>query len=636
MKKYIFLFVLVLILSIGVGVNAESFFAEISGDKVLLRNTGEDGIVEIKSVEIYDLEDYRYFAVRAMAETIGADISWDEQTKTVLLTQNDLVISLKNNSSDIFINGSKYNFGYPVIIIDGKSYAPLELYKAFTGELRLTESVASVEDDTYSSSSSGLFIENGLNSNKIRIKGASVGLIHNFMLSGPDRLVLDINGLSLYGEFAEGQTFDRIRHFKGVDGITRIVFDLKAPYQYSINHEGNDLVIIISENGNFTQEQDFVEFRNNSIIINTGDYAGYRITRESDPFILKAILPGTLVDSPFVIDVGGDLVTNVSVETDGENTVFSIQLTDQCAFELEKLSDAFIIGIYEPVVLGAEYHNTDGNIYIELDENLSIGSIHSIKNSGSECIITVNDPGQLLSSGQVYINDDNIKSLFVSRSGASASIRITAKSEIFVKSEAVNGLTRLLVLEKDYSGLLVVLAAGHGGRDPGAVVNGIYESSLNLTITNKIKELLENAGVNVHMIRTGDTFVSLEDRAKIANRLRADLFVSIHCNTLDDPNFDGLMTLVHSGYINYENINGKTAGTIIHKELIDATGATDRGVRNRDKIIVLKETAMPAVEIECGFLTNEVEFGKLLDDSYQWSIARGTAEGILNVLDLMD
>ena len=120
MKKYIFLFVLILILSIGVGVNAESFFAEISGDKVLLRNTGEDGIVEIKSVEIYDLEDYRYFAVRAMAETIGADISWDEQTKTVLLTQNDLVISLKNNSS-VTIGGPRIPKGVILLNIQGKA-----------------------------------------------------------------------------------------------------------------------------------------------------------------------------------------------------------------------------------------------------------------------------------------------------------------------------------------------------------------------------------------------------------------------------------------------------------------------------------------------------------------------------------
>ena len=138
------------------------------------------------------------------------------------------------------------------------------------------------------------------------------------------------------------------------------------------------------------------------------------------------------------------------------------------------------------------------------------------------------------------------------------------------------------------------------------------------------------------MLRTDDTFVSLDNRTKIANNLGADLFISIHCNTLEDKTFDGLMTLVHSGSINYSRINGKTAGTIIHEEVIAQTNATDRGVRDRDKIIVLKDTVMPAVEIECGFLTNPSELGKLLEDSYQWSIARGTAEGVLKVLDLMD
>nr|HPJ21751.1 N-acetylmuramoyl-L-alanine amidase [Clostridia bacterium] len=97
-----------------------------------------------------------------------------------------------------------------------------------------------------------------------------------------------------------------------------------------------------------------------------------------------------------------------------------------------------------------------------------------------------------------------------------------------------------------------------------------------------------------------------------------------------------LMTLVHSGAINYKKINGRTAGEIIHKSLIDATGATDRGVRFRDNIIVLKDTAMPAVEIEAGFLTNEAELVKLLDDTYQMTIAEAAASGIAEVLEYID
>ena len=636
MKKYIFLLIVIMIVAIGTSVNAESFFAEISGDKVIMRNTRDDGVVELKSVDIYNLEDYRYFGIRAMAESCGADVSWDDTTKTVLVLYNDLVISLKNNSSDIFINGTIYNFGYPVIIIDGKSYAPLELYTAFTGELQLSDINNKMSDSQADETDDGIFIEHGENSERIIIKGAADGLVHDFVLKNPDRIVLDISGISLSGSFKDGKTYDEIRHFKGSDGVTRIVFDLNSNYKYNLNYEGNDIVVTISDSGYFAGLQELVEFRNNSVIIHTSAYDGYKIFRGTDPYTINAIIPGILSEYPFALDIDGEYVKGVSVSSNEEKTIFSIELKKQCSFELEKLKESFIIGIYEPVVNGLTYHNSTDKQYLSLDSIISLNSIESINNKGTETVIKVKDPKGLLTAGQVYINDDSVKSIFVSRNENNAVIRVTTKIQKFISSDLINGLISLAEFDKDYSEFLVIISAGHGGSDPDAIVNGVYEAHLNLEIAEKLQKELETSGVGVYMLRTDDSFVSLEDRTYTANKMKADLFVSIHCNTLDDPEFDGLMTLVHSGYLNYKNLNGKTAGTIIHQEVIQSTGAKDRGVRDRDKIIVLKDTAMPAVEIECGFLTNEAEFGKLLENSYQWSIARGTAEGVLKVLDLMD
>lgn len=636
MKKYIFLFVVIMILALGSSVSAESFFAEISGDKVILRNTADDGSVEITSVPIYSLENYKYFGIRNMAESCGAEVSWDDSTKTVLVKHNDLVISLKNSSSDIFINGNKYNFGYPVIIIEGKSYAPLELYKAFTGELQFPESPLG-SNQVIATEQGGLLISNGEGADRVTIKGAASNLIHSFKLSNPDRIVLDISGITIEGTFMNGETYDKIRHFKGSDGITRVVFDLKDNYIYNIDYNGNDIVVTISGDGSFSEAQELIEYRNNSVIIKTSDYDGYKIYRSTDPYTINAELPGELLSGPIKIDVDGEYVNNITAASSNGITLISIETKQQCSFELEKLSQAFVVGIYEPVVQGVTYHNTNDMKHVALDFIQGAENIISISNKSGESVIKVNDSDNTISSGQVYVNDDVVKSIFVKKTGSTAEIRITYKTTKFIKGEAADsGILQLQMLDNDYSDFLVVISPGHGGRDPGAIVNGVYESRLNLEIAFKLRQLLENAGVDVYMIRTDDSFVSLEDRTAIANNLGADLFISIHCNTLEDTSFDGLMTLVHSGYINYSHINGKTAGTIIHEELIEETGATDRGVRDRDKIIVLKDTVMPAVEIECGFLTNPAEFGKLLEDSYQWSIAKGTAEGVLRVLDLMD
>lgn len=629
MRKYILIFIAVLIMVIGIsfGVNADSFFAEVSGDKVLMRNTNSDGSVEIKAVEIYNLGEFRYFGVREMADSCGAEIGWDDSTKTVTIRYNDLLMSLKNSSNEVYINGNRYDFGYPVIIIDGKSYAPLELYKAFTGELEL-EAYSGSETEAGESVES----ENGTEADRIRIAGAANKLKHDFMLSDPYRIVLDIADINITDEFKDGSTYEKIRHFKGSDGITRIVFDLKDKYEYRLDYEGSDLIVTISSNGEFTISQNFVEYRNNSIIINTDEYSGYKIYRGTDPYSITASIPGTLVPEGFIIDTEDGLVEKIEVTLKGDRTDITAILSGQCAFELEKLQQAFIIGIYDPVVSGVSYHNNDEGIYVDAGDAV----IGSINNRGNEITVEIKKGSANISPGQVYINDDVVKSMYVSESKDGYILKLTLKSEKFASLSVDDQTNKIILGNKDYSGHLVVLSAGHGGSDPGAIVNDVYESHLNLDITNKIKQLLENAGVEVHMIRTDDSFVSLDDRTYTANKMKADLFLSIHCNTLEDTSFDGLMTLVHSGSINYDRINGKTAGTIIHEKVIASTGATDRGVRNRDKIIVLKDTAMPAVEIECGFLTNETEFGKLLDDSYQWSIAEGTAAGVLNVLDLMD
>lgn len=638
MKKCIFLtiFIIVFIIGIGTSVKAESFVAEISGDKVLMRKTSSDGSTELKAVDIYNLEDYKYFGIRAMAESCGADISWDDSTKTVVIKQNELIISLKNNSADIYINGNKYNFGYPVIIIEDKSYAPLELYKAFTGELEINSSINPVINQNENNAVNGLYIDTGDGSDRIRIIGAASKLKHEFMLINPDRLILDITDIDLTGNYGSGQTFSKIRYFKGYDGITRIVFDLTGKFKYTLNFESNDIVIVISDNGVFSVNQELIEFRNNSVIVNTADYSGYSISRATDPFSIILDIPRKMIDSPFTIDIDGEMVDNISASISEEHTIITIELKQQCAFELEKLNDSFLVGIYKPAVESVVYHNVNDKKYISLEKFNNTNSIISIENKSSENIIIVDDPDSKITAGQIYINDQSINSIFVTRDGNKAIIKVTTKSPKYMKTQVLEGITAIQINDNNYNEFLVVISAGHGGKDPGAIVNGIYESHLNLLIAEKLKKELESYGVNIYMIRTDDTFYALDYRTAKANNLNADLFISIHCNTLEDSSFDGLMTLVHSGKIDYSNINGKTAGTIIHQEVIEATGATDRNVRDRDKIIVLKDTTMPAVEIECGFLTNDAELGKLLEDSYQWSIARGTATGVLKVLDLMN
>jgi N-acetylmuramoyl-L-alanine amidase len=173
----------------------------------------------------------------------------------------------------------------------------------------------------------------------------------------------------------------------------------------------------------------------------------------------------------------------------------------------------------------------------------------------------------------------------------------------------------------------VVIDAGHGGKDPGATsYTGNYEKSANLSIARKVASHLENRGVRVIMTRNSDTFIELNERAAIANRKGADLFVSIHC--------DSHPTRSQNGYTIYvarsASWSSKKVGAAIEQSMRQ-TGLTDKGMRNQDFRVLVK-TACPAVLVECGYLTNPSEASLLYDSDFQNRIARSIADGIVAAL----
>lgn len=173
---------------------------------------------------------------------------------------------------------------------------------------------------------------------------------------------------------------------------------------------------------------------------------------------------------------------------------------------------------------------------------------------------------------------------------------------------------------------LVVLDPGHGDHDPGAVVGEAQEKDINLAIALLVQEQLsEQEGVTVVMTRDQDVFLSLTDRAELANKEKADLYVSIHANALEnDDSFAGIFTFYHPN-----KASDKAVAKKIQSAITSASGGFDRGVRSAD-YVVLRQTDMPAVLIETGFMTCPEELALLQDGDYQKQLAQGIAQGILN------
>lgn len=171
----------------------------------------------------------------------------------------------------------------------------------------------------------------------------------------------------------------------------------------------------------------------------------------------------------------------------------------------------------------------------------------------------------------------------------------------------------------------IVVDAGHGGYDNGAVYNGRLEKDDNLDLALAVGEILANNGIDVLFTRIDDTYVSPLERAYMANAEDADLFVSIHRNSSGSPNtYSGVQTLVYD-----ETGMKNTIAENINQELEDI-GFTNLGVDVRTDLAVLRRTNMPALLVEAGFLNTDSD-NQISDERFN-DIAYGIASGILDGL----
>ncbi|WP_428908544.1 N-acetylmuramoyl-L-alanine amidase [Niallia sp. Krafla_26] len=174
----------------------------------------------------------------------------------------------------------------------------------------------------------------------------------------------------------------------------------------------------------------------------------------------------------------------------------------------------------------------------------------------------------------------------------------------------------------------IFIDPGHGGSDPGAVGNGLQEKNLTLSIATRVREIItsEYENVSIQMSRTGDQTVSLISRTNAANRWGADFYLSIHINSGGGTGFE---TYRYPG-------SGRSTSTYqqkIHESIMAEINLRDRGAKQAN-FHVLRETTMPSVLTENGFIDNRNDAALLRNLNFIESLARGHANGVASALNL--
>ena len=185
-------------------------------------------------------------------------------------------------------------------------------------------------------------------------------------------------------------------------------------------------------------------------------------------------------------------------------------------------------------------------------------------------------------------------------------------------------LPRVTPSRRPNTRVVVVIDPGHGGADPGAVgIGGLQEKGIVLEISHQVASRLEEQGLQAVLTRQDDREIDLDPRIQIAENVNADLFISIHANAinLSRPDVNGL----ESYY--YSDVGHRLAQTI-HTTVLQRLGGSDRGIR-QSRFYLLRNTSMPAVLIETGFLTGAQDAPNLADPAWRSRMADAIAQGIL-------
>ncbi|MBM7556914.1 N-acetylmuramoyl-L-alanine amidase [Halanaerobacter jeridensis] len=198
--------------------------------------------------------------------------------------------------------------------------------------------------------------------------------------------------------------------------------------------------------------------------------------------------------------------------------------------------------------------------------------------------------------------------------------------------DTIDNSLRFKLSDFDLAGKVITIDPGHGGKDPGAIgYSNSYEKVPALKIALKLEKLLKDAGAKVVMTRRTDTFVSLEERTIIANKMNSDIFVSIHLNGHRSSSSFGTETFIAP----HSNRNTKLLAQFVQSSLTDELGTFDRGVR-KEELYVLAHTNMPAILEEVVFISNQEGEDKVMKDGFQEKSALAIYKGIIKYFELLE
>lgn len=621
--------------------------------------------------------------LRAIMENLAADVTWNGEKQQVLVKTTDKEITLNINSALALVNGKQKALpdNVPAKLINNRTMVPIRFlaeeigldvnWDEKTRTVSLNDKVnvgEPIEEETEANILRGAVVDKKPLP-EIRISLNSKAEYKETKLVTPDRLVLDLQNTKLQLDDPTKLSVDSMLRLPVSQGgikevrvaqtpdplVTRVVIEFTTIMEHKITYDEktNEMVITFV---NYVNNVKADIFNTKEVVVIEGNnVSNYNVLELENPRRLVVDVLDAQSSSPnsYRINVEGRAASHIVVaqfqpdfnyKPDDKIVRVVIHLQDGTSFDdyfIETKDNQLWVHMEGKPYEAMNYIST-GWTTSQLIFKAINATRYQVNRSANSNILEVVVPKDNLplEFTNVEINDHMINKIIVADADSqNYNISIELKDEVEYK--VIDGAnTKELVLElktkNQYREILVVLDPGHGGNQPGATSPNlkIVEKELALDVANRLNALLLEAGFRTYMTRTDDTRVELADRAGVANQLGADLFISIHANAATNPAINGIETFYYPSDKNPEdNRDNKTLANIFQNTMVSMLGANSRRVVAEPGFVVTRNTTMPAILSEMGFLTNPQEEAKLATSEYRQKVAESMFAATVKYFD---
>ena len=394
-----------------------------------------------------------------------------------------------------------------------------------------------------------------------------------------------------------------------------------------------------------------VAYSSDTISVSTPNSSSYKIYRLGNPSRIVIEVPGTAVSDQKAMP-SGYLYQKATLSQPTQTTAqIVLDTSDLPEWSVSASTDKLTVKLMNSGTTNVQAGDSNTDVALRLTGNNIVSKFRQY--SGS--ILSEDDPKSNtfafllpadminLGRGSAKINNSMVNSINTLTTSQNSFLQLikNGTDKQFKIVEGSNSNELLIVAGNSNTGVntpvpggkLVVLDPGHGGSDPGADIGGYFEKNFNLDITSRAETILKQKGINVLLTRKSDIFVGLEERWEIANAQKADLFVSIHNNSMPSSATKGSMAFYYP-----TSYKGKAYARIFLDNLSTGLnmGSMGSGGLKSAEFVVLKKTHMPAVLVEVACMTNNGDLGLLTTESFRQKAAENLAYSVIQILSTMN